>query len=589
MKVEEVSINSVFLTNRTLKIPYFQRAYVWEEPNWEKFYNDVAEIALVLKENEERGIDSDPEIYFMGSIILKKGRNANLLDVIDGQQRLSTIVLFMKALYLSIERNELFIRDFMKIDLPSGGKSEPILVPNHNDKLIYDEIIAKETLSKEPINETNMAKAYAYFADRILKSRNGEDEEYPVDPFKLYKAVIDYVKLVCIEVGKDENAQKIFETINCTGIKLTTGEMLKNYLYDETRINEYEQTWKRVFEGNNIKYWNDDIVLGRISTNHIENFFYRYMLIKMQEPSIKKNLTPSEIKSYRKQDGLFEKFKKLIEKNNLSIDDMITDVTDCARLYKDTFKSNIIEEALVKYPGIERLVGLMFAQDAWTMTPYIIYVLKNQDNLIERKNIFGYMETYLIRRIFCKSKNNNYSDLFSENLIGQRVLTYDAFKKYVNNENARGALLMPSDQLLTQAINNEDQKRNSTLLLYMLESKYNDKFTTSEYNNGFSNFIAEQVMPEKDNSNWSTPNYTDEDRERLTRTIGNFVLLRDKLKATDKKAPWLRKKVAMNEADKAKEIETSLIVTRNLPAWTEQTIEQRNDWIAKKVIELWPI
>ena len=434
-----------------------------------------------------------------------------------------------------------------------------------------------------------MAKAYAYFADRIIKSRTGEDEEYSVNSFLLYKAVSDYVKLVCIEVDKDENAQKIFETINCTGIKLTTGEMLKNYLYDETRIDEYERTWKQVFEGQNISYWNDDIVLGRLESNHIKNFFYRYMLIKMQEPGIKENLTPSEIKSYRKQDGLFEKFKKLIEKNNLSIDDMITDVTDCARLYKDTFKSNVIEEALVKYPGIERLVGLMFAQDAWTMTPYILFVLKNQKNSTERKNIFGYMETYLIRRIFSKSKNNNYSDLFSENLIGQGVLTYDAFKKYVNDENARGALLMPSDELLTQAIKNEDQKRNSALLLYMLESKINETFTVSVFNNGFIDFVAEQVMPEKDNSDWATSNYTDEDRVRLTKTIGNFVLLRGKLKVADKKALWSRKKVAMNEADKAKEIVTSAVVNRGLPAWTEQSIEQRNLWIAQKVIELWPV
>ena len=94
MKVDEVSINQVFLTNRTLKIPYFQRPYVWTKPNWEKFYNDVAEIAIAINEGDE------PETYFMGSIILKKGKFAGgqHLDVIDGQQRLSTIVLFMKAL-----------------------------------------------------------------------------------------------------------------------------------------------------------------------------------------------------------------------------------------------------------------------------------------------------------------------------------------------------------------------------------------------------------------------------------------------------------------------------------------------------------
>ena len=68
MKVDEVSINQVFLANRTLKIPYFQRPYVWGEANWEKFYNDIAEITMAVNEGEE------PETYFMGSIILKKGK-----------------------------------------------------------------------------------------------------------------------------------------------------------------------------------------------------------------------------------------------------------------------------------------------------------------------------------------------------------------------------------------------------------------------------------------------------------------------------------------------------------------------------------
>lgn len=583
MKVDEVAINQVFLPNRTLKIPYFQRPYVWKTENWKKFYEDIAEIAITVSEGDE------PETYFLGSIILKQGKFAGgqQLDVIDGQQRLTTIVLFMKALFLSLGRNDFFNQNFMRQSLL--GETQSILVPNHNDTIIYQKIISSDVLRTESIDNTSdMANAFAYFADRILKSRRGEDEEYNVSPEKLYETVTNYVRLVCIEVNNNENAQKIFETINCTGIRLTTGEMLKNYLYDETRVEEYERTWKRVFEGQNISYWNNDIVLGRLVSSHIQNFFYRYMLIKMQEPEIKRNLTATEIKSYRKQDGLFEKFKSLIEKNNLSIDSIIEDVVDCAKLYMDTFKLNLLDEALTKYPGIERLVGLMYAQDAWTMTPFVLYILKNQNDSRERQKIFGYMETYLIRRTFCKSKNNNYSDLFSENLIGQEVKTFEAFKAYVNDEKNRGALLMPSDDDLKTAIMNEDQKRNASVLLYMLESKINDDFTEStEFTNGFTSFITEQVMPEKDNSAWSTPRYTQEDRDRLTKTIGNFVLLRDKLKSADKRAVWMQKREAMK--DKAKEIDTSAVVTRGLTSWSEETIEKRNEWFSQKAVEAWPL
>ena len=581
MKVDEVSINQVFLSNRTLKIPYFQRPYVWKEENWAKFYEDIADIAITVSQGEE------PETYFLGSIILKQGKFAGgqELDVIDGQQRLTTIVLFMKALFLSLGRNDLFVRNFMRENLL--GETSPILVPNHNDMNIYNHIIYSEVLHTESIDkECAMANAFAYFANRIVKSRNGEDSDYPVTPVDLYSTVADVVRLVCIQVEREENAQKIFETINCTGIKLTTGEMLKNYLYDETRIDEYERTWKQVFEGANLSYWNDKIVLGRFENTHIENFFYRYMLVKMQDPEIKRNLTASDIKNYRKQDGLFEKFKSLIEKNNLSVDSVIADVIDSAKLYMSTFRSEVLDEALTGSMGLDRLVGLMYVQDSWTMTPYILYVLKTQPNRIECQKIFGYMETYLIRRTFCKSKNNNYSDLFSENLIGQQINTYEAFKAYVN-ANERGSLLMPSDEDIEWAIMNEDQKRNVGVLLYMLESKLNGAFSDSEHTNSFSSFVAEPVMPEKNNASWSTAAYSDDDRNRLTRTLGNYVILRDKLKSVDKKAAWPRKREAMKE--RADGIETSLIVTRGLEAWTENTIEARNKWFAQRVIEKWPI
>ena len=107
----------------------------------------------------------------MGSFIIKeRGFNGGMttFDVIDGQQRLTTIVLFMKALYLSIGRNDLFNRDYMTESIVSGRN--PILVPNHNDRATYMQLIDAETLERNPINDTLMAQAFAYFANRICNS-----------------------------------------------------------------------------------------------------------------------------------------------------------------------------------------------------------------------------------------------------------------------------------------------------------------------------------------------------------------------------------------------------------------------------------
>jgi hypothetical protein len=586
MTVDAVSINQVFLSNRVLKIPFFQRGYVWGEQNWNKFYEDMTGL-VSIPEGET------PEVYFLGSIILKEAgvrNDAQQYDVIDGQQRLTTIVMFMKALYLAIDRNDIFRNSFMQMNLT--GESRPILTVNYNDQYAYNEIMRLEGLRSDPIIANNrLAEAFAYFAKRIIESANPTDGSDPLPLITLLSRVNNYVRLVSIQVQDGENAQKIFETINCTGIKLTTGEMLKNYLFDEEDKDAYEHTWKPVFECNRDRqnYWEGEMVNGRIKDCHIENFFYRYMLVKMQEPAIRNQLSSSEVKSFRQKDGLFEKFRHLITMCGIQRQDAINDIVAYASQYVDTFKASTLDEALMRFNGVERLACLMFAQDFWTPVPYIMYILKNVHNTRERNAIFGYMETYLMRRIICKSANNNYSDMFSENLIGQQVCTFDAFKNYVNDTENRGATLMPSDDEVFNAVMNNDVKKDARVILYMLESKINTNFETATRDNSYNSFEREQVMPEAVSSNWPLgANYTEEQRENLCKTLGNHILIREKLKRAQKLAGWRSKSQVLKPMCEELEL-FRFIQNGTLHSWTEENIEQRNRWLADKIINTWAI
>lgn len=582
MRVEAVSINQVFLNTIVLKIPFFQRGYVWEEENWKRFFDDVVNGVT----NDEGDV---PETYFLGSIILKDAGFVNgvqQFDVIDGQQRLTTIVMFMKALYLALQHNEMFLSGFMQMSLT--GERKPILIANYNDFAVYNQILELDTLRTEPIVANNrLASAFAYFANRILKVAHPTDGSEPVGLASLLTSVMNCVRLVSIEVQAGENAQKIFETINCTGIRLTTGEMLKNYLFDESDRGTYERTWKPVFEQNNRNYWEKDMVNGRVQSSHIENFFYRYMLIKMQDPEIKRGLTAYEVKSFRQKDGLFEKFRRLISKFNINKDDAVNEIVSYAKLYSETFKADTLDTPVIRYNGVERLACLMFIQDFWTAVPYILYILKTVDSKKERDSLFAYLECYLIRRIICKSKNNNYSDMFSENLIGQGVNTCAAFRAYVNDRGARGTLLMPSDEEVVAAVCSNDLKGVAETILYMLESRMNLHFTESDRDNSFNAFVKEQIMPEKaDPTNWPLMNgETLEERQTIAKTLGNFVLLREKLTRCPKTASWAKKRVAMQPKCQ----DMSLFNFWGLQNWTEDVIRERNKWLAGKIIETWTI
>ena len=565
-------IQEIFLNNITLRIPYFQRAYVWKEDNWERFISDMLDL---LETNEN---------YFLGSVILKKAGENELgyeqYDVVDGQQRLTTLVIFSKILYLMAAKNEKFISKFMQDDIDA-----PILSPNRRDSVAFNDIVKMDSLVHRVTGEGQVRNAFDYFYGRmnVPEIRDRANTLITKMSTKVY-----FVRII---VDENENEQQIFDTINSLGQDLTTGELLKNYLFNDHNVDIYDKQWVPVFErrGNDYSYWTDQITKGRLKANNIETFFYNFMLIKMQDPEIRKDLSPIEKKIYRKQEGLFESYKKLIQQHKLDKDKLIKEIVDYGKIYHDNFNQAILTEALVRYPGIKRLSFLLFAQGAWTPVPYILYILKTVNDKNEQKSIFEYLETYLVRRIICKSKNNNYSDLFSENLIGQGVNTFQSFKDYVNDENNRGALLMPSDDDVKEYLMKNDLQKESPLLLYLLESKLSNEFTAeSVYDNSYEAFASEPIMPIKyDESKWPlNNNCTDEERDVIVKTLGNQILVRGgKLKSAKSGLCWKEKK----------EILTNMVQNlrlgqvTNCKEWNDDSIAKRNEILAGKIIEYWHI
>ena len=113
MEARTISINGVIQRNTLLRIPYFQRRYVWGEEDWKRFAIDM-----------ESTLDSD-RCYFLGAIILKE-EPVTMLDrrngiakrqlVIDGQQRLTTLSIFMKVLHMMVGKNEDFVNQLLLAD-----------------------------------------------------------------------------------------------------------------------------------------------------------------------------------------------------------------------------------------------------------------------------------------------------------------------------------------------------------------------------------------------------------------------------------------------------------------------------------------
>lgn len=569
MQANTVKIQEVFQSNIVLKIPYFQRSYVWDEGNWERFLSDM----LDLPETNDN--------YFLGSVILKKAGTNDFgyeqFDVVDGQQRLTTLVIFSKILYLLAGKDDKFRNKFLQDDT-----NAPVLQPNRKDASVFNAIVLLDGIGNELAGKGRVKDAYDYFLNKLC------DPKIKDKANELIRFMNNHVYLVRITVEEQENEQQIFDTINSLGQDLTTGELLKNYLFNDGNVELYDTKWAPTFEkgGNDYNYWTDQLTKGRLKANNIEMFFYYFMLIKMQSPEIRTSLSPTEKKHFRKQEGLFESYKCLIRNHNIETNSLIDEIVEYAKIYHSCFNQDILKEALVKYPSIQRISFIMFAQGTWTPVPYLLYILKNGSSETERVHIFGYIENYLVRRMVCKSKNNNYSDLFSENLVGQAISSFNSLKEYLNDSESRGTLLMPTDKEVMEAMQNKDLRKESTLLLYLLESKVNPNFTNSTFNNGYAEFGIEPLMPIKyDNENWpKTESYETETRDVLIRTLGNQMLVRgNKLSSSKSLLKWSKKREYLKNL--VHDLSLSHVI--QWQNWNEDVIIKRNDLLGKKINEIW--
>lgn len=248
-------INDIFNGNRLLEIPFFQRSYVWDEPQWERFLQDMEEVS---SSNRPR---------FLGSIILKQQPTnsesgvGDLRILIDGQQRLTTLAIFLKVLCAKTTQNGMFDRIFKLLH-----NDRIALTHNHNDLTDFEKIVNLSDL--QPIvGATKIIHAYNYFCENIHTEKLN------------IQNILAKVIFVGIDINADEEEQQIFDTINSLGVKLTTGELLKNYFFDKNSLKDYEQKWKPIFEADNEcrEYWDKEITAGRIKRPNLELFFYSFL------------------------------------------------------------------------------------------------------------------------------------------------------------------------------------------------------------------------------------------------------------------------------------------------------------------------
>ena len=556
-------LQSYFHGNIQYKIPFFQRSYVWREDNWESLWENIFQVYTEATDNK-------PKEHFIGTLITKQipqmKLGENWHDLIDGQQRLTTVSILFKSLF-----------DCCKGTLPNlKNKIEELLVFKnvHDERLFrielcrndmphYIALIQSDLDHIKQNKENAIIEAYDFFKKKAI---NLKDEDIDL----LTNIILERVPVISMLLSSDDDEQIIFDTINSLGVKLTTAELLKNYIFKDKNLYSYFDTlWEPVFEADEetVTFWDKEKTSGRVIRNNVEVLLYCYLIIETQK----------EIKL----EQLYKEYKSWLEKK--TIDEKVAflrDLKECADMYFSFPNGEELNE--ISYSDTEkRFFHIIENLSITTAYPLILYIYLKVPDITERNHILEFLESYLVRRNICRLTTKNYNNLFisiiqkldkvnKEGNVINTALFKDIFTSFTEYTNIFPRNIDFEDSFRKSHLSNQNAREILfSIALFQKNSPYHDTSKLSS-----SSFSVEHILPGKWQQHWNNPALDDKGifaRNKALKTLGNLTLVTKRLNSKLTNDPWEKKKETLQKY-------SSLSMTTDylsLQVWNEETISLR--------------
>lgn len=565
MEAGKRTLGAIFDRASKLEVPHFQRAYVWKEDQWSRYLDD-------MKYATKRGRN-----YFMGAVILKQQETSmgeeHVRTVVDGQQRITTTMLFFKALYEKQNNPDRFR------DVFTTYRGDAILRHNFVDEPVFSKVLHNKELS-ESDKKSRIHQCYKYFLDNI--------EPETIDANNLFSGLM----FVGIDLQSGEDEQQIFDTINSLGVRLTTAELLKNFLFNRN-VEAYQEHWQSVFESDDEtrEYWDLGVTAGRQIRTNIDVFLQSFLSIKIQDPNIK--VSSDDRERFYKIESTFNSFKEFITNYEIDKSQLIAELKEYAEIYRSIINPNATSERISKGDQLGRLNVIIFGLETATIIPYLLYVSKKQADAEERNALFKYLEAYLMRRMITKSTTQNYNQVFRR-LIGAKIKSVHELQEYIEKigDKLDG---MPVDEEVAKGIK-ESQLVNKQArgVLFLLESDIRSNLHSTHLKD-FDDYSLEHVMPKKWRNNWNADGLSPEDelrRDKILLTLGNLTLLTSNLNSSVRDSDWDTKRMGrksglgLNEYAQGLETFSKYL---DFDTWDEEVITQRALMLTKHALQVWNV
>ena len=589
MHTDILTPKDLFQKDVRYTIPPFQRPYAWsQDDQWEPLWEDVRNVAENYLEALERSgndaVEAEQQTspHFLGAVVLKQvpvaTKDIGQREVIDGQQRVTTLQLLLDAIQQICEESDQpyprrAARRLAKLvtnDKELIGDDELHIFklwPTRGDREAFRHAM-DNGLAANDFAESLIVQAHEFFklqARKWLQDASGPMESR-IDA--LEAAATSMLQMVVIDLDSQDDPNLIFETLNARGTPLEQSDLIKNFVLSRDRDKQGD-IWGNLDDG----WWRIEVRQGRLFRPRLDMLLNYWLAMR----------TGSEVSPAR----VFDVFRSYVEDQDVHA--VMSEVNQDLVNYRDfesTRGSGSDERSFYYHVDV---------MQARVITPVLLLLLSAEVGT--RIRAFRALESFLVRRMICRQTTKDYNRLVLElasRLRESGLEKADTLTAEYLKEQTAYAREWPTDEAVADALGSSPLYRLLTrgrlrLVLEGIERQLRSSGKAGQPTVP-TNLTIEHLMPVGwRREEWPLPVGVDADaatyeRNTLIHSIGNLTLATQKLNSSMSNAPWNSKRDELQEHSVL--LLNNELLTRS--TWDEETIRSRSRRVAELVSTRWP-
>lgn len=550
MEAKECKIQDILTENKKYTIPAYQRPYSWGQDNAEQLIDDITQ-----------SYKSDEKEYFIGSMICINC-GLNTFEVVDGQQRLTTLSLILSSLKDLITHQGVkddLQKRVLPIDVYSDETDEPRLRVRNKELPLYKHYILQGKPEYFPEKPTDTEQL---FIDNQKVIGNTLRQYGESELKKIAQYILQNVYVVFVQTDDVASSFRLFNVLNSRGLPLSNADLLKNTLFEFARTenkdsSQVEESWAEIE--------------NLVGVSKLDKF-----------------LTLHKISEKKDRDRVIQ--KGLDSYTSSLADEYGSDAVEMSLVLLGSAKNytKVLEADFDDY-GLKRRIASLsqLSNDEW-IPPLVAFLNRvsrigdlDKNQFAQFVDIFEkvYMHGWLKKQVKSQREMVCYSALVAIN----NKLPFDEIINYVLQHADNEGFITALDSDLYEPRPNQVNLIKSILLRYDLEQQ--DISVTKTYN---GRITIEHILPQKLGNEYWTSRFREEEHAIWLHKLGNLTLISGSKNSEAQNSGFERKKAIYDKLNN----KSSFDITRDicsLTDWNLDAITKRHEEMKSRLAKLWSV